>query len=331
MAKEIYLYSSIWGYTAEYIVSQINEAKGDLVLRVNTPGGSPEDGWGVVAKFAEYKGNKKIKVDGRAYSMGAFLLAYANDVEALDVSQFLLHRAAYASWIEQSKDYMTQAMWDGLKKVNASLRAALEAKIDVAAFEKLKGVKMDDLFSLETRIDVQLTAQEALQIGLIDKIVQLTPEKRAEVESCFRMAAESSGEFILPAPTAQTPPTTLTNKPNKSVMDIAKLKAEHPDVYNAIFKLGVTEERDRTAAWLVFADVDLKAVSEGITGGEGLCQKDIAAFAKKAMSAGAIKSLEAEAAPEIKTEEPKPELTAEQKELERFNAAVTPLLKKKEN
>lgn len=297
MAKEILLYSNINNWSAEYFITEMEAAKDeDVVVRMNTNGGSPEDMWGMLAKVAERTKATKIKVDGRAYSAGAFMLAYSKDVEALDVSQFLIHRAAYASFLESDANFFTEDRKKSLKVINDASRAALEAKIDVVKFTAITGKTLEDIFSIDSRIDVVLTAKEAKEIGLINKIVQLTPQISAEIESKFAIAASHD-------PNAQKPiiPTPTIQKSNTNTMTIEKLKAEHPDVYAQITSNAVAEERDRVGAFLAFAEVDTKAVVEGIKKGEKLSQTQMAEFAMKAFSTKQIATIEAENAPDTKT------------------------------
>ena len=57
MATEILLYSSIYSFSAESFIKEMEAASGnDVVLRINTPGGDPQAGFGMIAKFAEHKG-----------------------------------------------------------------------------------------------------------------------------------------------------------------------------------------------------------------------------------------------------------------------------------
>jgi ATP-dependent protease ClpP protease subunit len=91
MAKEILLYGDINSDSSSLFITRLNDAiADDISVRVNTNGGNPEYGWGSVAKFAEHPGKKSCKVDGKAYSFGAYFLCYTEDVEALDVSQHFL-------------------------------------------------------------------------------------------------------------------------------------------------------------------------------------------------------------------------------------------------
>ena len=93
MAKELYLYNPIYSYTAEDLMRSFEEFKDEeITLRVNTPGGSVFDGYGILAKMKEH-GNVTIMLDGMAASMGAFMLPYAKKVIAYDLAKVMIHRA----------------------------------------------------------------------------------------------------------------------------------------------------------------------------------------------------------------------------------------------
>lgn len=313
MAKEILLYGPMVGSNITDVITAIDGDE-DIVIRVNSNGGSPEDTFGLIAKMNEYGGKMTVKVDGRAHSAAAFLLAYAESAEALDVSEFLIHRAAYGSWFEGS-EYFTDEIKGNLERINTSLRKALTAKIDVKRFEALKGVKIKDIFSLENRIDVFLTAKEAKQVGLIDKITKITPQKRAEMEQQFHSIA---AEYV---PQSE-------NKPDKNKdMTLEEFKAKYPEAYNAIYKAGreagVEQEQERVGAWVEFIDVDAKAVKEGIEGGKEISRKEIVALSRKEFAASKLDDAEDDGADaeDTDTDEPEEKKTAEAKAEEEKTAA----------
>lgn len=279
--KEVLLYDHIHNWTAQSFIHSINEIDGDkLVVRIDTEGGDPQSTYGMIAKYNEYEGEKVIKVDGRAYSMGFFFVAMAENVEALEVSEFAVHRAAYPSWVEESPRFEGNPKAI-LERINKTLRKAFEAKVDVKMFEEMKGVKVKDIFSMDQRIDVFLTAKEAKKIGLIKKINKMTPKIKALIEANqFNIAACISGK----SSTEET--EEIIETVNNKDMNLEKIKAEHPALYAQILALGVVEgtnsERDRVGAWLVGNDVDPKAVVEGIKGGKNISQTAMAEFSMKA-------------------------------------------------
>lgn len=261
MPKEVLLYGQIYSQSSIDFINGVNDTDegDDLTIRINTDGGDVLYGWGMVAKFNEFKGSKKIKVDGSAYSMGAFFLLYTpkENIEALDVSDILFHRAAYPSWYES--DYMTDSEKTVLSAINSSLEKAFRAKIDVPKFEAITGVTVKSMFSMDSRIDVNLTAKQAKQIGLIGSIVTITPTKKAEINATYqRIAAQYSGG---------NKPNTNTNPKKMTKEDFQR---EHPEAYAAIKQEGIVQERDRVGAWNAYAKIDADAVQAGIKSGEAM-------------------------------------------------------------
>ena len=310
MTHEVTLYGGIYTYSIERFIKAIGEAGDDpVIVRVNTDGGNPMDGWSAVARIRECVGKVTVKVDGRANSAGAFMLLYCDSSEALDVSTFVLHRASFGSYVEESVERFTEEMKAYLKIINDSLRKAMEARLNIEKFEKITGKTLDDLFSMESRIDVTLTAQQAKSIGLIDKIVKLTPEVRASIESKF---SELGMAANLPtvAPAAKSPKTVIDN-PNPTTMTLEQFKNDHPEVYAEAIKAGVNQERDRIGAYMVYADVDLKRVQEGIESGEPLTAKAQAELNRQATTVEAKKDVKKDSPKDVPTDEPKEEPKAE--------------------
>lgn len=308
MKKEILLYGSIYSWGVEDIIKEMSDnSDKDIVLRINTPGGEVNATYGLVAKWNELKGNKVIKVDGQAASAGAFICCYADDVEALDVSTFLFHRAAYPSWLEGNKNYFTEDLRNSLIITNKFLRQAMESKFTAEQWEAVTGVSLDDLFSLEGRIDVTISAAQAKQLGIVSKITKITPAKKAEVEALYNdasatIAARAAHLGQVPSqPEVQVPAAPEANNnivhPKTNIkMTIEKLKAEHPDVYAQVVGVGVTQERDRVGAYMVFAHLDLEAVRKGIAEGATLSATQQSEFALKAFSAQQVQNAQANGA-----------------------------------
>lgn len=326
------LYSTIWEYTVQSLISQINAAGNDgIVMRICSPGGGPVESFGLIAKWKEYKGAKHTQTDGKADSAAAFMLCYSDKNKALDVSTFLFHRAAYPQWIESNNQVFTQQRRDELTTINGFYRTAMEAKMDIPAFERIAGFTLDEMFSLESRREVKLTAAQAKEIGLVDEIITITPEIKAFVESnVMRIAAESSGfEAAAQPPLPPAPTTTSTTHKTKN-MTLAELKAQHPEAYAAAVQEGQTTERDRVASWMEFADIDAAAVKAGIEAGTELSRKDYAAFTRKGIEKAALGNIEAGNPDEVETpgdDGNKPAATAEAQKLEASMDEVDKMLK----
>lgn len=310
MEKEILIYGPIYDYAASDFVMAVEAAKGnDIRVRLNTNGGNVEAAWSAICKFSEHKNKKTIIVDGKANSMGLYFLCYVEHSECFDISQFVLHRAAYSSYMEVSEDDQ-----NSLNNINQKLRTALESKIDVKKFEKLKGYTLDQIFSNENRINVTLSAADALAIGLVNKVNPITPEKVAEINAYnMEVVASTSVSYNVSIPE--------NKKPSK--MTLEELKANHPAIFAEAVKAGVTQERDRVGSFLAFIDIDPVACSKGIKEGEVLTQTAMAEFARKGLSKKSVAELEKEGAAAVATTEaPVVTITAEQKQEAEFEASV---------
>lgn len=320
---EVLMYGGIDSSSTIDFINNVNLVDdGVLDVLVNTPGGSPEYGWGAVAKFQEFEGKKSIKNHGKAHSWGAFLNCYADDCSALDVTEFLIHRAAYDSWIEEN--YMDDAMTGNLMRINKSLETALRNKIDSAKFEALPqmdGKKIKDIFSMDDRIDIFLTSQDAKKVGLINKIIKITPEKKAQIDSkMFEIAAK-----YVAKPDANN--NNLQTQNDKK-MTFEEFKAKHPELFAQAVAIGEAQEKDRVGAWAKFMEVDSKAVAEGIESGKPLTQTAMADFSMKLFSKQALSTVEAEAARTTITTvvEEAAELTAAQKIEAKIAASTAKLI-----
>lgn len=298
MAKEIYLYSGIYDFTAESVISQINDNMGSHVtIRANSNGGSVMAGYGIAAKMAEH-GDVTIKVDGSADSMMAFLLMFAKNVEALDVSTFTLHRAATPSWyIPTSSDVIA------LAKMNDDLKAKMLQKINPDKFSEVTSYTIDEMFDPNKRIEIEINAEQAKAIGLVQKINPLTPAQ-----------AEAFNKRIALA----------FNEPNNShkKMTSEEIKSKHPEAYNAIMALGAESEKDRVGSIMAFVEVDPVGVKAAIEAGKALTETQRSEFAIKAFSAQRVSGIEKDSTKDLSLGAEKPEVAAKAKSLADFEAAV---------
>lgn len=333
MPKEILIYGNIHSAACVDMISAMNEVEPDaeMLLRVNTDGGQPQDGFGLAAKFAEFAGKKSIQVDGRAYSTGLFLLCYSENVQAVEPAQFMVHRAGYSEWFEGS-EFFTEALKANLVSINKSLEKAFRNKIDVAKFEELKGVKIKDLFDIEKpRTDVFFTAPEAKKIGLINKVVKITPATQKKVNAQMEQIAAKydGGEIyknIVDPVSAESNNDEKTNSQIKiKTMTKKELLAAHPEICAELIADGVAKEKERVGAWMVNAEIDLNAVKAGIDSGKDFGQKDMAEFGQKQIALNAQKGLENDSTDDVDTDpknQPTEDPSAEKSAAEKLEASI---------
>jgi len=313
MAKEILIYNELYSYTVSKFIQEMEDAQGqDIVVRANCPGGDVFSSYGVAAKWNEHTGNKTLKIDGRADSMMAFLLCNVNDAECLDVSRVMFHRAAYPSYIEDNKERFTEAIKKELTSVNTDLRKMMERKVNANMWQAITGVSLDAMFSLDTRIDVELDAQKCLALGLVKRVNSLTAERANEINA---IAARFGIAAIHKVEAKITETIIKTHK----IMTVAEFQAANPTGYKEILNAGAAQEKERIEAIMTFADADLKACTDMIASGATPGPKFFAEMSKKMMAKGTLGALKDENVenldPNAKaSEKPAEVLTAKQKE-----------------
>lgn len=152
--------------TASLVVAQLlylegQDSEKDISLYINSPGGS------VTAGLAIYDTIKYIKCDvsticmGMAASMGAFLLSAGTKGKrlALPNSTIMIHQPSGGAQ-GQATDMRIHTEWilDVKKKLNQMLAEATGQSLEV--------------IERDTERDNFMTAQQALEYGLIDKIIE---------------------------------------------------------------------------------------------------------------------------------------------------------------
>ena len=161
----IFLGEEVNDVSASVIVAQLlfleaEDPSKDIQLYINSPGGS------VTAGMAIYDTMKYIKCDvsticlGMAASMGAFLLAGGTKGKrfALPHSTIMIHQPSGGAQ-GQATDMRIHTEWilDTKKRLNKMLSEATGQPLEV--------------IERDTERDNFMTAQQALEYGLIDKII----------------------------------------------------------------------------------------------------------------------------------------------------------------
>ncbi len=172
----IFLGTPIDDMVANLIVAQLllldsENPEKDIMLYINSPGGS------VTAGFAIYDTMQHIRADvsticlGQAASMGAFLLAAGTKGKrmALPHSRVLIHQPLGGAQ-GQATDIEIQA--NEIIRIKKSLNSILSANTG----QPLKKIEKD------TDRDYIMTPEEALEYGMIDKVVTVNTQPKPNQE-----------------------------------------------------------------------------------------------------------------------------------------------------
>jgi ATP-dependent protease ClpP protease subunit len=292
--KEILLYGGINNWSAADFIASMNDNAGqDITCRVNSMGGDVFSGWGMIAKMQEHDGKIKMKIDGCVASMTAFMTLFANDVECLDVSSFVFHRADGYTSTDEDKAW--------LASINANFRKKMEAKIPSALWAEITGKTYNDLFNPDTRIDVALTAKQAKKLGIVSKINTLSSSEAKAIKAEFT-ANYSRAEFGAQLPMSVTAalesnPIIPNNPIPKKYMTIAEFKTTHPELHAQIVSEAVATETDRVGSFMAFIDVDAVAVKAGIESGKPMTATQMSNFQMSFLKKQTLGTLPTEVTP----------------------------------
>ena len=152
--------------TASLVVAQLLYLEGqdpnkDISLYINSPGGSVTDGLAIYDTMQYIKCDVSTICMGMAASMGAFLLAAGTKGKryALPNSDIMIHQPSGGAKGQATDiEIHTKHILHTKKKLNEILAANTGQPFDVIA--------------ADTERDNFMTAQQALEYGLIDKVIE---------------------------------------------------------------------------------------------------------------------------------------------------------------
>ncbi len=165
----IFLADEVNDVTASLVVAQLlflesEDPDSDISLYINSPGGSISAGMAIYDTMNFIKCDVSTICVGMAASMGAFLLSAGTKGKrlALPNSEIMIHQPLGGAQ-GQASDIKIQA--EHILKVRERLNKILSDNTG----------KPIDVITLDTERDNWMTAEEALNYGLIDKVIANRP------------------------------------------------------------------------------------------------------------------------------------------------------------
>ena len=152
--------------TASLVIAQLLYLEGqdpdkDIHLYINSPGGSVSAGFAIYDTMQYIKSDVSTICMGMAASMGAFLLAAGAKGKrlALPNAEIMIHQPLGATQ-GQATDIIIHA--DHIRQTRANLNRILAEKTG----------KPLEIIERDTERDNFMTAEEAREYGLVDKVIQ---------------------------------------------------------------------------------------------------------------------------------------------------------------
>jgi len=167
------------GTDAETFNKTLAAMTGDVVVRLNTPGGDVFAGVAMANAVRSYPGKVTVQVDGYAASAGSLRVAAADEAEIAPGGMVMIHKA-WTIALGNADDMMATAGL--LEKIDGELAGAYREKA---------GDKED--WEALMKAETWFTADEAVTIGLVDEIAQRAEKPKA-------LAFDLSAYVNAPAP-----------------------------------------------------------------------------------------------------------------------------------
>lgn len=257
-----------WDINERTVRNFLNDNQGkDVRVEISSPGGFVYPGLGIFNLLKNHDGEVHTHLMGLAASMASYITLAGDLITAESNAIFMIHNVS--GFVIGDHQVMTKAA-DTFKRMSRLLAQAYANRTGKSLKEI--GKLMDD--------ETFFFGDEIKKEGFADEIVKAKKkQKKKDVVALARMAIidcntrmkehteteniEKVAAMLGDQPKAafsivnteekaaddSKQPKTNTKK-EKNGMDEKTLKAEHPGVYNSIFKQGVEAEKDRVTAHL---------------------------------------------------------------------------------
>ena len=158
-----------WGYSDEVLVSgksvleKLGDITGDIVVRINSPGGDVWECSSIVNAFLERieQGDKvDMKIDGLAASAASVIMLTGTHVLASPMANIMIHKAS--GWMVGNSDEMR-------KFANVLDKTDKQA----AKLYSLRSKLGEDEAMTAMAEETWYTADEAMEVGLVDEVREL--------------------------------------------------------------------------------------------------------------------------------------------------------------
>jgi ATP-dependent Clp protease, protease subunit len=252
-----------WDVFASDVRAAIRDARGDdLTIEVNSPGGSVTEGIAIYNAIRNAPGEKTTLITGLAASMGSYIALAAERVTAEANAIYMIHNAGMIAMGDHNALRKAADIAEGMSKLLALAYATKTGKPDA----EIRAMMDEETF---------LYGEEIKSAGFADEIIGQADGEKSEAILRTRAAVASAEDLIkrvsIDADTDQAAallsdymPRAQTNtekpvavgsvqaagpekKKGVKIMTIETVKAEAPDVANALRDEGIQAERKRNA------------------------------------------------------------------------------------
>lgn len=156
---------------ADEISKELQAYKGKpITVRINSPGGDFFGGAAIYTALKEHDGKVTVKIDGQAASAASLIAMSGDEIIISPVGTLMIHKASLLAYA--NADEMKSAI-DVLQKID---------DIMANAYSLRSGKEREEILELMAK-ETRFTAQEAVDEGFADSIMDFEPEQRSVVKA----------------------------------------------------------------------------------------------------------------------------------------------------
>ena len=227
---------SRWDVSADFIREELKNAKGeDVLININSPGGSVFEGLEIYKAIKSYSGNTETRIVSLAASMGSIIALAGNKRTAEDTAVYMIHNP----WSFAGGDYRDMEKQGTVLKnlaVHMSKLYDKKATIDLKEIRQL----MDD----ESWLFADQIEKFGFEVSEIEKEDDSEDEEssmasaKVEFQACIEklktydmsdeMDKVSASIEVKPTQKSKKPASAGKNKTEDISMDLEKFLAENP-------------------------------------------------------------------------------------------------------
>jgi len=196
---EVMLYDEVGGWLGATADDFINDLRGitapNILLRVNSPGGSVTEGIAIANALRSHPANVTVQVDGVAASIASVIAMAGDHVRMMPNALLMVHEASGVC-VGEAADMIKMA--EVLDKISDNIAGAYAARAGGTEAEWRQVMKNETWYR----------GEEAVKAGLADEVVQ-TPKRsdesaEPEMRQQFDLAAYGYAGPRAEPPTAET-------------------------------------------------------------------------------------------------------------------------------
>jgi ATP-dependent Clp endopeptidase proteolytic subunit ClpP len=183
------VYDEIGGYgvTAQQFIGTLNDLDAaEIEVHLNTPGGDVFDAIAMHNALREHPANVTTVVDGQAASAGSFLFQAGDTRIMHDNTQLMIHDAMTGGFGNQQDLLELAEILDNVSNIIAGIYAS-------------RSGEDTETWRTRMRAETRYGAQEALEAGLADEIINPWPKKYKPGEPGYKKPKRADDESDSPA------------------------------------------------------------------------------------------------------------------------------------